>query len=663
MPKINILPKNLADLIAAGEVVERPASVVKELLENAVDAGSKNITVEIFGGGIKYIRITDDGCGIDSDDIRAAFISHATSKITTEEDLYSIYTLGFRGEALASVAAVAKVDVLTRPHGSEIGTHYCIEGGEEVEFAEAGCPEGTTIVVSDLFYNTPARMNFLKKDVSEANAVADVVDRIALSHPEIGIRFIRDGKQALVTSGNGDLSSAAYSVLGNDFAKSLIPVSYTLDGIEISGYISKPASCRASRSLQYFYLNGRYIKSKTIIAALESSYKNSVMVGKFPSCILNIKLDASFVDVNVHPTKIEVRFSDERKIFNAIYHACVNAVELGDTRVQVDLSSSVKKMAQKPLPQYSQMKMESKPKIDFWQNLTGEEFRGVSEKINKEPAVVSKVTLNDADSKPVVSDLINEEKSYLSEFYRKKAEKESSVTAEEKIEEPVAEITENKNISSIPEEILPEIKDNKEETQVVLTVEEKKPLPEVKIIGEAFKTYIIAQVGEKLVIVDKHAAHERIIFNKLKENELSTQYLFTPVTVNLGKAEYSAVLENLELLSKAGYAVDDFGTGCVIVRECPCEISMSDIPSQITEIASYLVEKNTDIETEKIDWIYHSAACRAAVKAGSTMHPFEQQKFVEMLLADESVRYCPHGRPVLIEMTKSELEKQFGRIQ
>lgn len=643
MPRINVLPKNIADLIAAGEVVERPASVVKELLENSVDAGSKNITVEIFSGGVKYIRITDDGCGISRDDVRTAFISHATSKISVEDDLYRIYTLGFRGEALASVAAVSKVDVLTKTRDDDTGVHYCIEGGEEVELSDAGCPDGTTIVVSDLFYNTPARMNFLKKDVSEANAVSDVVDRIALSHPEIAFRFIRDGKQALITSGNGDLLSAAYSVIGNDFSKSLIPVSYALDGIEISGYISKPASCRATRGLQFFYLNGRYIKSKNIIAALEASYKNSIMVGKFPSCILNIKIEPSFVDVNVHPTKIEVRFSDEKKIFNAVYYACVNAVESKDTRVQADFSR-VGKLSQRPQPQYSQMRMEAKPKKDFWQNLTGEEFHGISDRIEKESSrqsVFSKSVLHDSAEKPHIPEKSDDKKSYLDEFYNKK-----------KVE---IEKTENSDvITANPEG------DNS--SPVEFRTEEKKK-DEIKIIGEAFKTYIIAQVGEKLVIVDKHAAHERIIFNRLKQNEMSSQYLFTPVTVTLGKNEYSAVLENLELLSKAGYSVEDFGVGSVIVRECPCEISLDDIPLQIAEIAGYLCDNKTDIETEKIDWIYHSAACRAAVKAGSSMQPYEQQKFVEMLLSDENVRYCPHGRPVLIEMTRNELEKQFGRIQ
>lgn len=653
MPKINILPKNLADLIAAGEVVERPASVVKELLENSIDAGSKNITVEIMGGGIKYIRITDDGCGISAEDIRTAFISHATSKIKDEEDLYKIYTLGFRGEALASVAAVAKVDVLTRTNESINGVHYCIEGGEEIELEDAGCPEGTTIVVSDIFYNTPARMNFLKKDVSEANAVADTVDRIALSHPEISIRFIRDGKQALITSGNGDLSSVAYSVLGSETAKTLMPVSYKLEGIEIDGYISKPASCRGSRSMQFFYLNGRYIKSKTIIAALEAAYKNSIMVGKFPAAVLNVKIDASFVDVNVHPTKTEVRFSDERKIFNAVYYACLNSINSMDTRVQADLTSSAEKMCRPAKREYRQMKMEERPKKNFWQNLTGSEFLGIYDSVDAASSHLgeaSSITLHDSVQKPERPVAEETDRSYLEEYYRSKEKRETyrEWEKEKTVEKSDDDKPENTGLrQGMP---LPE----------PTVIQE---IPPITLLGEAFKTYIIAQVGEKLVIIDKHAAHERIIFNKLKKQQLSSQYLFTPVTVTLSKDEYSVILENLELLSKAGYLVDDFGTGSVIVRECPCGISADDIALQITQIASYLTDKNTDIETDKIDWIYHSAACRAAVKAGSSMHPYEQEEFVKTVLSDDSVRYCPHGRPVLIELTRNELEKQFGRIQ
>lgn len=665
MPEIRVLPKNIADLIAAGEVVERPASVIKELLENSIDAGATAITVEIMNGGIAYMRVTDNGCGISGKDIATAFVSHATSKIKSEDDLNNIYTLGFRGEALASVSAVAKVDVLTKTEDEETGVHYCIEGGHELCNEEAGCPNGTTIVVSDLFYNTPARMKFLKKDVSEANAVSAVVDRIALSHPEISLRFIRDGKQALLTNGNGDLLSAIYSVLGKELSLSMIPVEYEIDTVKVTGYISKPVSCRATRGMQFFFLNNRYIKSTTVMAALEQSYKNSMMVGKFPSCVLNIKLSANDVDVNVHPAKTEVRFSDERKIFNAVYYGCVNGIRSFDTRVQADLSKPVQKTIEKSNKEYSQLKMETKPKKDFWQNLTGSEFKSTVNKLE--------------DSGKRTPTPVDEEKNnLLKDFYNKQAEKKevTSVITEmkptfERAEPVIIETAKVEPLKpSFSEEHNEETRVEMQEQSVpainsesVIFIDEDKVKPEVKVIGEAFKTYIFAQVDNKLIIVDKHAAHERMIFNKLKKNEISSQFLFTPVTVSLSKNEYTAVLENLDLLRKAGYTVEDFGIGTVVVRECPCEIKSSDIPDQIIEIAGYLTENKNNIETEKIDWIYHSAACRSAIKAGDYTSEYEQQKFVEMLLEDDSIRYCPHGRPVLIEMSKSELEKQFGRIQ
>ena len=666
MPEIRVLPKNIADLIAAGEVVERPASVIKELLENSIDAGATSVTVEIMNGGTSYMRVTDNGCGISKDDIATAFVSHATSKIKTIDDLDSIYTLGFRGEALASVSAVAKVDVLTKTPDSDMGVHYCIEGGNELVLEDAGCPDGTTIVVSDIFYNTPARMKFLKKDVSEANAVSTVVDRIALSHPEVSIRFIRDGKQAMLTNGNGDLLSAIYSVLGKEISDSMIPVDYKIDNIKVSGYISKPVACRATRGMQFCFLNNRYIRSTTIMAALEQSYKNSMMVGKFPACVMNVQINANDVDVNVHPAKTEVRFSDDRRIFNAVYYACLNAVNSQDTRVQADLTRSVQKVqkAQPAVPQYSQIKMEAKPKKDFWQNLTGEEFRSVANRLEDSGKVT--VSHKNEDSEDLLKD-----------FYSKKNEKQSEVP-EKKIFEYVPaqikdEMTENVPVEAVKEavvkeetakaEVKPSESTAEQAIDTVIFTDSDKAKPEVRVIGEAFKTYIFAQIDNKLVIVDKHAAHERMIFNKLKKNEISSQYLFAPVTVSLSKPEYNAVLENLDLLQKAGYTVEDFGLGSVVVRECPCEIKSGDIPSQIVEIAGYLVDNKNDIETEKIEWIYHSAACRAAIKAGDYTTAYEQQKFVEMLLEDESIRYCPHGRPVLIEMTKAELEKQFGRIQ
>ncbi|MDD7615239.1 MAG: DNA mismatch repair endonuclease MutL, partial [Clostridiaceae bacterium] len=341
MPNINVLPKHIAELIAAGEVVERPSSIVKEIMENAIDAGADKITLEIKRGGITYIRITDNGCGIDRDNIRKAFISHATSKISTADDLNAICTLGFRGEALASIAAVSRVEVMTRGEGEEVGTRYCIEGGEETLLDDAGCPKGTTLIVRDLFYNTPARMKFLKKDVSEGNAVAAVVDRIALSHPEVSIRFIRDSKDVLFTSGDGKLENAIYKTLGKDFSSTLIPCDYELEGVRVSGFISKPFNARPNRMMQYFFLNDRFIKTRTGMVALEEAYKNSIMVGKFPACVLNIHIAPGAVDVNVHPSKTEVRFANEKLIFNAVYYCAKSALQQGDTRVQANFKQKV----------------------------------------------------------------------------------------------------------------------------------------------------------------------------------------------------------------------------------------------------------------------------------------------------------------------------------
>lgn len=655
MPEIRVLPKSISDLIAAGEVVERPASVIKELLENSIDSGATVITAEIMNGGTSFLRVTDNGCGISKDDVPTAFISHATSKIKTAEDLDGIFTLGFRGEALASISAVSKVDMLTKSADEPVGTHYCIEGGEEIAYEEAGCPNGTTIVVSDIFYNTPARMKFLKKDVSEANAVSAIVDRIALSHPEISFRFIRDGKQVMLTNGKSDLISTVYSVLGKEASLSMIPVEYELDFVKVGGCITKPVSCRATRGMQFCFLNNRYIKSTTVMAALEQSYKNSVMVGKFPGCVLNIEVDPKFVDVNVHPTKTEVRFSNDKLIFNAVYYACVNALNTLDTRVKADITQRTAKYTQKPTPQYSQIKMQEKPKADFWQNLTGSELKSA---VN---------TFKDSGSERFVPKKDDSE-SLLSEFYKKQEERkiaaEKIPSAQEKSEEttvktPIEHFTDtNKTAVKTAVKASPEVR-----TETVEFVDEENSKPTAKLVGEAFKTYILVQVGDKLVIIDKHAAHERILFNKLKNSVMPSQYLFTPITVNLSKEEYSAVLENLDLLKKAGYTVEDFGVGTVVVRECPGVIKSDDIKDQITEIAGYLVENKSDIETERIDWIFHSAACRAAIKAGDTTTEFEMQKFAQALLDDESIRYCPHGRPVLIELTRAEIEKQFGRIQ
>lgn len=684
MAKINVLSKHIAELIAAGEVVERPASVVKELMENSIDAGATSITLEIRNGGVTYIRITDNGCGIENEDVPKAFISHATSKIADENDLNSIFTLGFRGEALASIAAVSRTEVLTKAVNENTGTSYAIEGGVQTRYEQAGCPQGTTIIVRDLFFNTPARMKFLKRDVSEANAVAEIVDRIALSNPGVSIRFIREGKQTLITPGDGKMLSAIYSVFGRAFADSLIEVNYELDGITIEGYVCKPAFSRPSRSMQYFFLNGRFIKSRSCMASMENAYKNSIMVGKFPSCVLNIKIRPDFVDVNVHPAKTEVRFSDERKVTSALYYAVKSAIEALDTPVAVNLS----KVAEKTRPAASQLllaveddvkpaptviKSEPVPvkphtqtvipekKKDFWVNVSSKDFSADVASPQKESPVKS------FGDEPDLVSSFKVKNNITAAAPVKKAEipvkNEAPVIAETpvKTEAPVKADPEPRVLT--PGEYAPP----SHNFVPVKTQEDENAVPKpLRLLGEAFKTYIICEYDNKVYFIDKHAAHERVIYNKIKKaaaNKVASQVLLSPVTVTLNKNDYNTVLENLDVFSKAGYLVEDFGSGVVIVRECPMLISGDDIEDTVVEIASYLVQNKTNVESEKIDRIHHTSACKAAIKAGYKNSTAEMKVLAEQVLYDDEIRYCPHGRPVLIEMSKYDLEKQFGRIQ
>lgn len=664
MPKINVLPKHLAELIAAGEVVERPASIVKEIMENAIDAGADKITLEIQRGGITYIRITDNGCGIGRDDVRKAFISHATSKIANEDDLNSILTLGFRGEALASIAAVSRVEMMTRATGDETGTRYVIEGGEEILIDDAGCPEGTTLIVRDIFYNTPARMKFLKKDVTEANAVAGVVDHIALSHPEVSIRFIRDGKDALFTTGDGKLESAVHSVLGKEFARTLIPAEYELEGIRVSGFISKPFNARPNRTMQFFFLNSRFIKTRTGLVALEEAYKNQIMAGKFPACVLNIEANAQSVDVNVHPAKTEVRFANEKLIFNAIYYCAKSALDKGDERVQANIQPKTQQFVQRQfMPQpvsgkqikiYEQQ-LEKVSKDDFWQKTSASDYR--QEPVKKD--VPTHITLRDES----VFKIEKDEPQLIPE--QPKPELKVEVK-----EETINLVPEIKTEEEKPEIILPKPRVADEEDVVTFDVVEaqaEKETPEAepyRVIGEAFKTYILVEQGEKLLLIDKHAAHERILFEKFRSSQdtIETQMLLVPVTVTLSKEEYSAVLENLDVLSRAGYGVEDFGNGMVILNECPTAVADDDLAGVVMELAGYLADNRKEIIPEKLDWIYHSTACRAAIKAGDKTSAYELNIFVEKLLNNPDIRYCPHGRPVLIELTKHDIEKNFGRV-
>ncbi len=619
MPEIKVLPKEISELIAAGEVVERPASVIKELVENSIDAGADNITVEIQHGGITYMRITDNGCGIARNDVPTAFLRHATSKIKSSGDLNAIGTLGFRGEALAAVSSVAKVEMFTKPRENDLGTHYEIDGGQEKLCEEAGCPDGTTIVIRDIFYNTPARMKFLKKDVSEANAAAAVVERIALSHPEIAFKLIRDGKQSLMTPGDGKINTTVYSVLGREFAGTLMEVDGGLDGIGVKGLTCKPVSCRPTRNYQFVFLNGRLVRSGTVTAAVEQAYKNSAMIGKFPGFVLYLTVPLDTVDVNVHPAKTEVRFSDERRIFDAVYSSVRSALSKGDTRPEVKLKEPVfNPFERMSTAQYRQQPI-SKPTV-------AEEIYKVKPSLHN---TTETVTFRDAN--------YNHDKT------------EKTVYVPEKVINPPA---------AEPEKpIAPE------RVAVDITREVEDEKPPVTLIGEAFLTYIIVQMGESVFMIDKHAAHERILFNKLKkEQKTEMQALLTAVTVSLTREEYNAVISNTEKLSKAGFEVEDFGNSSVRVSAVPAALTKEDIPSVISELAGDLL-KGKAPDAERLDDMYHTVACKAAIKAGSRTSPLEMQKLAERVLYSDDVMYCPHGRPVAFEIKRRELEKQFGRIQ
>lgn len=635
MPQINILPKEVYQLIAAGEVVERPSSVVKEMIENSVDAGAKNITVEIKNGGSTYIRITDDGCGIARSEVKKVFISHATSKIKVSDDLDKIGTLGFRGEAMASISAVAKVQLLTRTPDEEIGTRYEIAGGQELDFSDAGCPVGTTIVVADIFFNTPARMKFLKKDVTEANAVAGVVERIAVSHPEISFRFIRDGKQTLITSGNGDLKSTIYSVFGREFANSLIPVDYEINNMRVSGFVTKPSMSRKSRGMQFFFINSRLVKSQTAMAALEQAYRNSIMVGRFPGCVLNIECNSSFVDVNVHPAKIEVRFANEKPVFELVYYGVKNAIEMLDTPKEAHFSA----------PRPTQTTVNGK--IDFFKP-----------KEEVPTQVQFKQESNPDDFWRVASPDVVRDKSPKSEEAQNYVE-ESTTTAKLDLSKFTKPATSNEQQANNESETLEQTKPLPKQEKA-----ESVEVPDFRLVGEIFKTYIIIEMDGDCYMIDKHAAHERMNFEALKAStEIASQVLLSPVAVRLSREEYNAVLSNLDLYSKCGFAIEDFGNSTVLVRECPSILDGEDVSGLVEETASKLLDGKTDITPEQMDWIFHSASCRAAVKAGDKTSAYEMELFVKKLLANPNIRYCPHGRPVMIKLSKYDIEKQFGRIQ
>ena len=707
MGRINVLDKHTAELIAAGEVVERPSSVVKELLENSIDAGATQITVEIMHGGIDYLRITDNGCGILKEDVRNAFKRNATSKISVDSDLEKIGTLGFRGEALASISSVSKVQLITKAKEENIGSAYEIDGGEEISFDDAGCPDGTTFIMRNLFYNVPARYKFLKKDVAEGNAVASVIDKIALSHPEIAITFIRDNKRVLKTAGDGKLMSSIYAVYGRDFASTLIPVDYELNGMKLTGYISRPTNGRANRNMQNTFINGRFVKSRTISVALEEACKGSIMIGKFPSCVLNLQISPEAVDVNVHPSKIEVRFINERPVFDTVYHGVKSALLRGDSRKEAVLNHNntvnIKplnpfNLANKVINKEPQKLVQKAPEKPREKSIFDElDLQTKNVKYNK----VNKVSDSSSVQKKYMEFLENNKK--LSENNQTTNNTVcnninnnviNNVSTESKIETKVDEVKEdtslNQEVQKVNpfeelelEKITPEAKNISEEKKsnvdVVLpterqtnssseNIEIKTLIDEDKqsfrFIGEAMNTYIIVETdNNKLVLIDKHAAHERIIFEKLKREKGtgSVQLLLIPITVTLEKNEYTVAIEHLDMFKNVGFDVEDFGNGTLIVRSAPSYLRNDDIEDTIIEICGYIAENRKNVMSEHMEWIYHNISCRSAIKAGDSSTAKELIDIAKTVFSDDSIRYCPHGRPVCIELSKYEIEKQFGR--
>ncbi len=637
MSQIKILSKDISELIAAGEVIERPASVIKELIENSIDAGAEHITVEIKKGGTVFMRITDDGCGMEYEDVPTAFLRHATSKISEKNDLEHIMTLGFRGEALASVSAVSKVDVITKRKGDEYGTHYITEGSYEKLYEKTGCPEGTTIIIRDLFFNVPVRRNFMKKDVTEGNAVSRIVQKTALSHPEVAFKFIRDGKLEFNSSGDGNIYSAIYAVYGKDFANDMVAVSYSSDGVQIGGFVIKPLYAKSNRTFQNFFVNGRYVKSLICQVALESAYNNMLMTGKFPACILTLNVNPATVDVNIHPSKAEVRFSDEKKISDSVYFAIKNAFldkglsyefkfskssdEIPDEPKTENFSSiftkpeDVEKAEQKLSVQIDEKK--NIPEIPVRYN---DDRIDVKRTINKDVFIEAEEDDNDVPEKIEGFSYIN-----TSSFSH-------------------SENTENADV----QEKLPELIET-----------EKK----IHVIGEAFKNYIMAEADDNIIMIDKHAAHERVIFEKLKSENCHQymQMLISEYKILLSDEQFSEMETNSGSLLNMGFMFDYSQKPYIILKGVPDFLKELDMEEIIPEIAENFVLCKHNPETHAIDDILHTMACKSAIKANDKNDISELQKLAEIVYNSENIRHCPHGRPVMFTMTKNNIERQFKR--
>lgn len=696
MGKINVLPSSVAELIAAGEVIDRPASIVKELVENSLDAQASRITVEIRGGGINYLRVTDNGAGISRQDLPLAFIRHATSKIASAADLDSIMTLGFRGEALPSIAAVSRVKVIARTASEEIGSVITSSAGELSEPSDTGCPVGTSFEVRDVFYNTPARMKFLKKDVTEGNAIAALIDRLVLANPAVAFQFIRDGKTVLQTPGDGNLLTPVRVVYGADAAAGMIPVSLAFEGVTVNGLISQPNFSRATRSLQSFFINSRFIRSKTCANALEEAYKNRLMIGRFPACVLNVAIDCSLVDVNVHPAKLEVRFSNERMVYNAVYSACVSALAQSDKR-------SV------PTHQKQKLNLFSLSDFDYSdrQQKLNENSQVVAENLSVRPLGIKnapidakprgrELSLHDDTQKVFlpsdsaaalkapapftekavtgVKSTVGFSKNALIDIEKTEQEETLPVRAPSFERTAVAvsepeEVTQNEH-NTVAEADGSFVGVQTEANDEIINAEKQEiedrgiEISPYRVIGEIFDTYILIQQSENFIIIDKHAAHERYIYNKIKHIESSgeRQLLISPQAIRLPREEYFALIENPEALSGIGISAEDFGDSTLMVREIPMLLDGVSLTEILQEVAKAVLSCKAKLSIEVLDSLLYSVSCRAAVMAGKKSTLPELNVLADMVLGEQQIRFCPHGRPVLKVISRKELEKMFGRL-
>ena len=646
MAIIHELSPHLADLIAAGEVVERPASVAKELIENAIDAGSTRITVEIENGGITYLRIADNGCGMSAEDAPVAFRRHATSKLRTEADLTAIGTLGFRGEALAAISSVTRIDLFTRQTGAIAGLHLHLEAGEIQVQEEAGCPEGTTMVVRDLFYNTPARMKFLKKDFTEAGYILSVVQHAALSHPEIAFTLIRDGKQVFTTDGKGKLLTPVFSVFGKEMTANMIEVPRTeRNGMTVYGYIVKPHAGRPNRSMQHFFVNGRYVKSRLMQAALEEAYRNAIITGKYPSGAVFLELPLGAVDVNVHPAKTEVKFSQEKPVFEAVYVACKNAIMANDNIPHIEHKEKKPSAAnpQEAAPVYEQQRF-AVPKSTEPMISPAKKDDDVPDLEDFLVAVPPRAQKPRSFGRYAAAPRILQEDSRPYPSSRPFAVKQPDIQNERRDNAPAVPVGQAAQ-PTMPES--PQL----------------EPLDSgARVIGECFQTYLIAEDQDGLILIDKHAAHERILFNKLRaETEIPQQELLTPVIVELTGEEAAAIQTQIEDIRRAGFAIDPFGENSFAVRSVPAYLDSGDVQSVIGELAEKAMHSRSTVP-DRLDDLIHTVACKAAIKAGKASSLTELQNLCDRVLGDENVRSCPHGRPTTVRLTKYELDKLFKRV-